>query len=135
MKKVLKVTKVTRLLKISEILPDILSGLSDEDLLEKYRLNWEQLRKIYSKLFYGGFMTKGDLLRRIELREGQDASHIPFVEIEPRGAVYECLICGFNSEFHFSECPRCRQVNLRRLTRRSPMIAIATSAPRHAASS
>jgi len=118
MKKLLRVTKVTRLLKIADILRDMLDDLSDEDLLDKYKLSWKQMQKIYSKLYYGGYLTQNALIRRMELRAGKDASHIPFAEIHGSNTVYQCEICGFSSSRHFSACPRCRQVNLRRLKRR-----------------
>ena len=120
MKKILRVTKTTRLVRIREILTDIFADVSDEALLEQYSLSWEQLGKIYSKLFYGGFLTAEDLERRIDIRVGKDASHIPLAEICGDKALYECMICGFVSHLHFSACPRCRQINLRRLAKRSP---------------
>jgi len=116
MKKIVTVTKVTRVLKLVDILNDILSDMGDEELLAKYGLSWRQLEKVYSKLFYGGLLAKEDMIRRMELRCGRDASHIPFVEIEDMGRVYECEVCGFASPFHFTSCPKCRQVNLRRLS-------------------
>lgn len=119
MRKILRVTKTTRLVKIREILTDIFADISDEALLEQYDLSWEQLGKIYSKLFYGGFLTVEDLEKRIDLRAGKDASHIPGADIFDDKALYECLICGFISHLHFSACPRCRQINLRRLTKGS----------------
>lgn len=115
MRKIVTVTKVTRLLKLGDILSDILSDLSDEAVLAKYDLSWRQLGKVYSKLFFGGILTREDMLRRLSLRCGRDASHIPFVEIEDMEKVYECEVCGFTSPFHFTSCPRCRQLNLRRL--------------------
>jgi hypothetical protein len=118
MKKILRMTKVVRTVKVREILDDMLVDLSDEALLEKYHLNWEQLGKIYTKLFYGGFLSDVDLLTRIDLRQGKDASHIPLVQIDTYGTIYECLVCGYISFLHFSQCPRCRQINLRRLSRR-----------------
>ncbi len=118
MKKILRVTKTMRLVKVREILTDIFADVSDETLLDQYDLSWEQLEKIYSKLFHGGFLTVEDLERRIDLRVGKDASHIPLVDIYGDKALYECLICGFVSHQHFSACPRCRQINLRRLTKR-----------------
>ena len=118
MKKLFQVTKVTKMLKISEILTDLSSDMTDEDLLTKYQLSWKQLEKTYRKLFYGGYLTSADMIRRIVMRAGQDSSHIPFVEIDDAEAVYECEICGYTSIMHFSTCPRCHKVNLRRLTRR-----------------
>jgi len=118
MKRVLTVTKTTRVLKIKDILRDLLSDVSDEELLRKHNLRWEQLEKIYAKLFYSGYLGKDDLERRVDLRDGKDTTHIPFAEIEDSGTLYECTICGFVSPLHFSTCPRCREINLRRLTKR-----------------
>jgi hypothetical protein len=118
MKRVLTVTKTTRVLKIKDILRDLLSDMTDEELLLKHNLRWEQLEKIYAKLYYSGFLGKDDLERRVDLRAGKDTGHIPLAEIEDSGTLYECTICGFVSPLHFSTCPRCREINLRRLTRR-----------------
>ncbi len=119
MKKILRVIKTTRLVKIRDILADIFADVSDENLMEQYDLSWEQLGKIYSKLFYGGFLTREDLEKRIELRSGKDASHIPLAEIHGDNHMYRCTICGYISHLHFSACPRCRQINLRKLDKRS----------------
>lgn len=118
-KKVVRMTKITKVIKVSEILSDMLRDRSDEELLEKYEIGWKQLEKIYGKLFYGGFLDKQDMRHRMELRNGRSSSHIPYVEIKASEAFYECLTCGFASSLHFSTCPRCRQVNLRRLRRSS----------------
>jgi hypothetical protein len=126
MRKLVKVTKITRVFKVAEILKDILTEVSDEQLLRKYRINFKQLEKIYCRLFYGGFLTKDDMVRRIELRHGKDACHIPFAELPNSSATYECAICGFASSQHFSACPRCRQLNLRRLTKSSRPYPYAT---------
>jgi len=118
-------------MKVADILRDVLSDRSDEDLLETHDLTWRQLEKIYTKLFYGGYLSKAELARRVELRRGKDASHIPFVDLECSDMLYLCEICGYSSPLHFSTCPRCRQVNLRRLTRSSPRVAVASGRPLH----
>ncbi|MBI5252048.1 MAG: hypothetical protein HY912_21345 [Desulfomonile tiedjei] len=123
-KKVMTFTKTTRLLKVAEVLDDMFAGASDEELLKKYCLTWKQLHKVYSKLFYGGFISKEVMVRRIELRSGGDASHIPVAEIEESRDAYECMTCGFSSSLHFSECPRCKQINLRRLMRRTGRVPL-----------
>lgn len=131
MRKLFQVTKVTRMLKISEVLADLSSEMTDEEFLTKHELSWKQLEKIYRKLFYGGLLTSSDLVRRIVMRSGKDTSHIPFVEIDGADALYECEICGYSSIMHFSTCPRCHKVNLRRLTRRVPGTSRSvSSAPR-----
>jgi hypothetical protein len=117
-KKLVRVTKITKVIRVSEILRDMLEDISDEELLEKYQIGWIQLGKVYGKLFYGGFIGKREMRRRIDLRAGRDTSHIPFVEIKGSASMqYECVECGFKSSLHFSTCPRCRKVNLRRLRR------------------
>jgi hypothetical protein len=135
-KKVIKVTKTTKVLKVSDILNDMLSDVADEELLEKYGLGWEQLEKVYCKLFYGGFLERDQLRRRSRLRAGKPTSHIPLAEFEDPGRVYECTICGYTSALHFSACPRCHQINLRRLFRQSTRtIASSRTMRRTAASS
>ena len=119
MKKILRVTKTTRLVKIREILADMFADVSDENLMKQYDLSWDQLGKIYCKLFYGGFLTTEDLEKRIELRSGQDASHIPLADIYGDNHMYQRTICGYISHLHFSACPRCHQINLRKLSKRS----------------
>ena len=118
MKRVLKVTKTTRVLRINDMIRDLHSEVSDEELLDRFSLRWDQLEKIYAKLYYSGYLCKEDLERRVALRDGRDVGHIPFAEIEAPGNLYECTVCGFVSPLHFSTCPRCREVNLRRLTKR-----------------
>lgn len=118
MKKRLIVTKTTRVLKVVDILRDMQSSVSDEEILERHSLSWSQLEKVYAKLFYGGYLGKDELMRRIELRSGRNCSHIPLVDIYDTDEVYLCEVCGYISGLHFSLCPRCRQINLRRLSRR-----------------
>ncbi len=117
MLKIRRVTKITRLISINNLVRDLRSVTSDEEICSKYRLNWKQLGRVYSRLYHEGFLSPGDLCRRIDMRGGRDASHIPLVRMERVPPKYACLFCGFESQFHFSECPKCRALNLRRLTR------------------
>jgi len=123
MKKIVTVTKTTIVIRVSEILADILCSLSDEEILLKYQLTWKQLEKVYAKLFHGGYLSRDEMATRVALRSGRDASHIPFADFADTATIYECTICGYTSGRHFSECPRCRQVNLRRLRKRAPAAA------------
>ena len=118
MKKKLQITKTTKLIRISEIVRDIKSSTSDEDLLDKYQITWKQLNSIYCKLFYGGQISREDLMKRVEMRDGARVSHIPLVWIDDPATIYKCGVCGYESGSHFSECPRCHQFNLRKLHRR-----------------
>lgn len=119
MLKITRITKVTRLIKLSYILADLKSDASDEEIAEKYGLTWTQMARAYSKLFHGGFLGKEDLGRRLAMRSGKASSHIPLVQISDSARQYECHFCGFRSRFHFSACPRCQAVNLRRLPKRA----------------
>jgi uncharacterized protein (DUF433 family) len=118
----LKVVKTTKRIKVSDLLYDFMSGCTDEELLENYGLNWNMLHKVYCKLFYGGHISKDDLLQRVAMRRGKDAAHIPLVDIESVETSYECEACGYQSALHFSSCPNCRQYNLRRLHSNSPSV-------------
>lgn len=118
MKRVMRATKITRVLRVKALVRDILSDMSDEELLAKHDLRWDQLEKVYHRLFHAGYLSREDMLRRIDLRAGQDASHIPYAELSSANSVYLCGICGFSSLEHFTRCPRCSEVNLRRLYRR-----------------
>lgn len=118
MKRLLRATKITKVLRVKPLVADILSDMSDEELLNKYHLRWDQLEKVYHRLFHAGYLSREDMLRRIELRAGQDASHIPYAELSSGGDLFLCVVCGFTSREHFSLCPRCNEVNLRRLYRR-----------------
>ncbi len=109
--------KIKIVIKVSEIVGDMLSGVSDEDILQKYGLTWTLLRKVYIKLYYNRHISSGQLETRLMMRNGADASHIPFVQIEEQDRLYECAECGYVSEIHFSSCPQCYQINLRRLTK------------------
>lgn len=120
MKRMLTVRKTTRVLRIKDLLADLLGDVVDELILMKHKITLKQLEKVYARLYYGGYLSREDLARRIDLRQGRDASHIPFAEIEEARSLYECRICGFLSPLHFSTCPRCGEVNLRRLTRAIP---------------
>ena len=77
MKKLLRITKTTRVFRLKEMLNDIRSGVADEDILGKYRISHKQLGRIYSKLFYEGHLTKRDIVRRVGMRAGKDSSGHP----------------------------------------------------------
>jgi hypothetical protein len=133
MRRIIKVTKVTRMVRIADVLNDILTDVHDEDLLEKHNLTWKQLQKVYAKLFHAGYLEREDMERRIELRCGRDPSHIPFAEILHSEALYECEVCGYWSIFHFTICPRCSQINMRRLTRPMPRKRLVVSRAHYSA--
>jgi hypothetical protein len=117
MKKIVRMTKVKRLISIPKIVSDIRSDMSDEEIMEAHGLNLDQLTKVYSRLFHGGHLSAGDLARRVEMRNGEDAGHIPLADMVSSPHEYGCANCGFESQAHFTTCPRCGLTNLRRLSR------------------
>lgn len=118
MVKIRRITKVARLIRVREIVSDLRSDITDEELVEKYDLTWRQLSKVYTRLLYGGYLKKEDLKRRLEMRSGRASSHIPLAQMDHGGNGYECCICGFSSLLHFSACPRCHRINLRRIMKK-----------------
>lgn len=125
MKKVVTITKTTKLLRVRDVVQDLESNLSDEEILEKYGLTWGQLSKVYSKLYHRGYIDIEDLCRRREMRGSKGASHIPLVSLDDPEKMYTCIYCGFRSQAHFSTCPRCTGVNLRRLKKIAPALLAA----------
>lgn len=117
MKKIVRMTKVKRLINIPKIVSDIRSEISDEEIMDTYGLNTDQLTKVYSRLFHGGHLSARDLARRVEMRNGEDAGHIPLANMVNSTHEYACANCGFESPAHFTTCPRCGLTNLRRLSR------------------
>ncbi|MEW6349143.1 MAG: hypothetical protein AB1646_08775 [Thermodesulfobacteriota bacterium] len=113
-------TKVTRVLKVSDLVRDITSDTTDEELMEKHSLDWKQLGKIYTRLYHGRYISQETLIYRLEMRGGRDASHIPLADLGETTRHYECRTCGFSSGSHFTNCPRCHEINVRRLTKRRP---------------
>ena len=120
MKRVVTITKTTKLLKVRDVVQDLESDKSDEEIREKYGLTWKQLTKVYSKLYHRGYIDIEDLFRRVQMRGTRDASHIPLVTLDEPQRTYNCIYCGFRSQAHFSTCPRCAGVNLRRLKKIAP---------------
>ncbi len=109
------ITKTVKLINVNRILHDLKSEAADEDLMEKYHLSLKQLEKVYIKLYYGGHLSRSDMRKRIRMRLGKRNFHIPFAEMSNEDG-FLCSKCGYISHLHFSKCPRCEQLNVRRLT-------------------
>ncbi len=120
MRKIIRIRKVCRLIPTAEILRDLNANMTDEELLQRYQITWLQLEKIYSRLLHGGYLSEDDLVHRLEMRSGMAAAHIPVARLENGSRRYHCSFCGFASAHHFSACPRCNGVNLRRLRKKNP---------------
>lgn len=123
MRKVTTLTKTTRLFKIRVLVQDLRSDMTDEEIMVKHGLTRNMLAKVYARLFHQGYLDGEDLDTRLEMRGGNDSAHIPLVRMENHEVEYECYACGFTSDSHFSECPQCRRLNLRRMIECKPSAA------------
>lgn len=89
-----------------EIVSDLRLGLTNSQLMEKYRLRVEALRYICTKLVDAGLMTELELYERTNLTESDvfrafsDAS-------EP---VLKCACCGSRLPEEGEECLVCKTV-------------------------
>jgi Fe2+ or Zn2+ uptake regulation protein len=113
---VIKIIKKKKRIKLNSILRDILSEMSDEQILEAYQINKLQLSKVYSRLYQLGLLSEEDLEKRIELRGARDISHIPLAQFPPTMDHFVCEDCGYVSRRHFTQCPECSAINLRKIT-------------------
>lgn len=111
-----KVIKVKKRIKLKSILQDLLSDMTDERIMISYDLNKLQLSKVYSRLYHLGLLSEEDLERRIDLRGAKDISHIPLAAFPITTDHYYCEMCGFVSRRHFTKCPDCQAINLRKIT-------------------
>jgi lipopolysaccharide biosynthesis regulator YciM len=113
---VTKIVKKKKRIKLNSILNDILTSRPDEEILEKYQLTKLQLSKVYSRLYQLGLLSEEDLERRIELRGASDISHIPLAQLPPTMDHFTCESCGYLSRRHFTQCPECSAINLRKIS-------------------
>ena len=79
-----------------EVLRDIRSGLSDQDLMEKYTLSAQGLQSVFHKLVNAGVITQPELDDRVPITERT-------VDI----GLFICPACGNIQGTEFATCPRC----------------------------
>lgn len=79
-----------------QVVTDILAGLNDSELMEKYKLSVTQLQSLFKKLLAVGIVTESTLARRVHWSER-------VVDLER----YECPACHMPQLFRFEECPQC----------------------------
>ncbi len=103
-------------IKAGEALRDIRSGMSDSDLMDKYRLSAKGLQDLFDQLVQAGAISQSELDHRfssvdetvdllgIIKRLGLDhtAAKNEEVRIPSR-----CVACGAPQTFEFEECPMC----------------------------
>ena len=79
-----------------EVLRDIRSGLSDQDLMEKYTLSAQGLQSVFHKLVNAGVITQPELDDRV-----------PITERTVDLGLFICPACGNIQGTEFATCPRC----------------------------
>lgn len=79
-----------------EVLRDIRSGLSDQDLMEKYTLSAQGLQSVFHKLVSAGVITQPELDDRV-----------PITERTVDLGLFICPACGNIQGTEFAICPRC----------------------------
>jgi DNA-binding MarR family transcriptional regulator len=69
-------------LKISanEVLTDIRSGMDDDTLMKKYKLNFRQLQRLFRKMIQGGFISPIELAQRLCVTKSQVTDAINMAE-------------------------------------------------------
>jgi uncharacterized protein (DUF433 family) len=69
-------------LKISanEVLTDIRSGMDDDALMKKYKLNFRQLQRLFRKMIQGGFISPIELAQRLCVTKSQVTDAINMAE-------------------------------------------------------
>jgi uncharacterized protein (DUF433 family) len=99
-----------------EALRRIRSGMSDSDLMDKYRLSAKGLQNLFDKLVKAGAISQSELDRRFASREetvdllgiirklGLDKTA---VKSEEKSIASRCVACGAPQTFEFEECPMC----------------------------
>jgi hypothetical protein len=79
-----------------DMLRDIRSGLSDQDLMEKHTLSAQGLQSVFHKLVTAGVVTQAELDDRV-----------PITERTVDLGLYICPACGNIQGTEFTTCPRC----------------------------
>lgn len=79
-----------------EILRDIRSGSSDQDLMEKYTLSAQGLQSVFHKLVSAGVISQPELDDRV-----------PITERTVDLGLFICPACGNIQGKEFATCPRC----------------------------
>jgi|GEM_PF-549718 len=91
----------TKSIKASEALEDIRAGMSDSQLMAKYKLTAKGLQSLTRKLQEAGFLTQS------ELGSGMSSAG------NPEAGTWKCPACGSALSGETATCPRCGAMNPR----------------------
>lgn len=64
----------------SEVLADLRSGMNDEDLMAKYKLNFRQLQRLFRKMIQGDFISPIEMAQRLCVTKSQVTDAIEMAE-------------------------------------------------------
>jgi hypothetical protein len=90
-----------------EIVSDLRLGLTNSELMEKYRLRGEALRYICKRLIDAGLMTELEFYERTNLTES-DVFRALSEASEP---VLKCACCGSRLPEEGGDCVLCRSLS------------------------
>lgn len=85
-----------RTISASEIVADLRSGHSDNEIMAKYQISARALESVFSKLVQSNLISQDDLDARLDLAQGS-------VNLE----VFRCPACDCVQLNQFDECPLC----------------------------
>jgi len=77
-----------------EVLDDIHSGITDQELMSRHNLSPSQLQSLFTKLVKAGFLAQSDIDQRGAIELAEEAS-------------WACPACGEPQEKEFDKCPEC----------------------------
>jgi hypothetical protein len=82
------------------VLADLKADLTDQELMEKYKLSFQGLQDLFAKLMAAKLVTKTYF----------DNRAMKLAAIAPDKATKSsCPYCGYESSQPFTKCPRCKQ--------------------------
>jgi rubrerythrin len=82
------------------VMVDLKAGLTDHELMERYKLSFQGLQDLFAKLMGAKLVTKSYLDNR--------ATKLAEIRAE-KAKKASCPYCGYESREPFTQCPRCNQ--------------------------
>ena len=92
--------KAPRKISAKSIMEDLKAGMADPDLMEKYKLSFQGLQDLFSKLVQAKLATDAYFSKRAMKQASRPA------EKEKNRT---CPYCGYSAAEQFVRCPRCGQ--------------------------
>ncbi len=80
------------------IMTDLKAGMSDTELMEKYKISFQGLQDLFGKLVEAKLATRAYFGNRARKQVGV---------MQKKETSRTCSYCGYSSAEHFTACPRC----------------------------